>query len=653
MVTVDSRRHFPVDAEARVASDRVVLDLRRYELRRGRRVLRLERQPMELLILLARRNGELVTREEIEQHLWGEEVPLEADRGINNAVRKLRLALHDDSKAPRFLETVIGKGYRLIGSLEVIPVSAEMAETQLTQISGVPLQPRAPWLRRLLLTVAAAVAMVGLGAGVAARMSSRGQSHASTPIRSLVVLPFANISGDPAQDYFSDGMTDELITNLGRYRALRVISRTSAMHFKRTGRTVSKIANDLGVEAVVEGSVYRSQGRVRVTARLIRARDEAVVWERSYERDLDDILALQATMTQDIASQIAQEVAAGPPIETGDRTFDANAYEDYLRGRALWDQSDERSVRNALRAFQRSLSRDAGYAPAALGVAECNLLLYTYGYDPPGHAVPAARRAAEEALRIDPSLGEARATIALLEVLYDRDPAAAGSEFEQALRSSPNSALVHRWDALYLGIVGRLPEALVEIDRARALDPLETGIEADKARLLTWSRHPEEAIQLLRHALAAGASDYGTHWKLARAYQLEGMPREAVEEYAAALAADGEPELAVDVRRAYPRGGFVGSMKAWLDRASVDAEPIPSYTRGLLYEEVGDDARAVEWFARAVGRREPRVCFLAVDPNLDALRRDSRFMELLGTISFRDPLPPAAHPPLVAASSGP
>src|SRR5581483_1474886 len=494
----------PVDGVGGVTAQELqfgdfTLDQTRYRLQRGDRSIRLEKLPMELLILLAARGGELVTREEIAERLWGKEVFVDVEHGINTAIRKIRLVLKDDPDDPHFVETVVGKGYRFTAPVtwsnggysppQVQPPTHEASA------SSHPATPGREWpLRGRVFLGGLAVVALAL-AWLVTRHESGKNAH-QPAITSLAVLPLKNLSGDPSQEYFADGMTEELIGRLANIRDLRVISRTSVMRFKDTRLSVPQIATALHVDAIVEGSVMKEGDRVRVNAQLIRAATDEHIWAEEYRRESRSILPLQDEIAQAIAQQIRLRMSPqqrGSPASG--RSVDPEAYEDYLKGRYYSNQRTTEELKKSVRYFQQAITRDPSYALAYSGLADANALLGFRGAVPSKDALERAKSAALKAIELDDTLAEPHASLAFIAETHEWDWARAEQEYKRALELNPGDARAHHWYAGYLMYIGRFDEGIAEEKRARDLDPVSLPVNnALAGRFLVAGRY-EEALK--------------------------------------------------------------------------------------------------------------------------------------------------------------
>jgi TolB-like protein/DNA-binding winged helix-turn-helix (wHTH) protein/Flp pilus assembly protein TadD len=525
------------------------------ELHKDGTKVRLQEQPFQILTLLLKRPGEVVTREEVRQALWAGDTFVDFDVGLNSAIKRLRDALNDSADSPRFVETLPRRGYRFVAPLETSPGPAPPAleAPPRTASSGRGEAQAGAGVRLRSWGAAAAVSAALLVAGLAATGKwphLRGQL-ASVPIRSLAVLPFENLSGDPGQDYFADGMTDSLITSLAQVHALRVISRTSVMQYRRANKALPRIAEELDVDAVVEGTVSRAGDRVRITAQLIQATTDRHLWAQSYEREARDVMSLQ----REVAAAIAQAVEVKLQLEEKLRMTRAagpvqpEAYEAYLKGRLYWSKRSPEASLKAVGYFQQAIERDPAYAPAYSGLSDTYRAFDVQGLAPPRECMPKAEEAARKALALDDTLAEAHASLAGVLYRYDWDWEGAEREFRLSLELEPNYAEGHRAYAVYLMTVRRHEEALAEARRARELSPLSLVINTELGMALVRLGRYDEALEQLQKTLEIDP-------KFARAYQTMAFAYEG----------KGDWPRALELFEKRPGGGQ-GRSNAWLGYA--------------------------------------------------------------------------------------
>jgi TolB-like protein/DNA-binding winged helix-turn-helix (wHTH) protein/Tfp pilus assembly protein PilF len=613
-------------------SDELELDLTRYELRRGDSVLKLEKIPMELLILLVEHKDWLVGREEIIERLWGKDVFLDTEQGINTAIRKIRQALHDDPAQPRFVQTVVGKGYRFTAPINVVKPAAEGSKASTDRI--IPAARAHQWwiigmaIAALLAVVVAALVSMRT-VGWPARLFGRTEQ----PIGSIAVLPLENLSGNPAEEYFADGMTEALITDLAKIRALRVISRTSVMRYKGMRKPLPEIARELNVDAVVEGAVMRSGDRVRITAQLIYAPTDRHLWAESYDRDAQDILALQSEVAGAIAREVSVTLTPDERIGLAHRPpVSMEAYDAYLRGRYYWNQRTEAGLQKGIEFFQRAIELDPTNALAYSGLADCYTGLGYGSYLAPKDSFPAAKKAAARAIELDATLAEPHASLAYARLYYDWDWAEAEREFQRALALNANYATAHHWYSVYLTAMGRPQEALVQIKEAQKLDPLSLIINTDIGFESYYSGRYDEAVEQLRPVIAANPNFPLAHLWLGRTYQQKQMYEEALTEYKQAESVLRDwPVTMAAIGNVYglshqrPEAFTVlGDLKELSKRKYVTA-----YGIALVYAGLGKSDQAFAWLDRGYEERTHWLVWLKLDPRWDSLRSDSRFQDLL------------------------
>jgi eukaryotic-like serine/threonine-protein kinase len=464
---------------------------------------------------------------------------------------------------------------------------------------------------------------------------------ASTPrIESLAVLPLANFSRDPDQDYFADGMTEALITNLSRVSALRVISRTSVMQYKGAKKPLPQIAKELQVDAVVEGSVERSGNRVRISAQLIHAATDAHLWADSYDRELRDVLALQSEVAQAIASEVNAKVTAEERVRLAStHPVNPEAYEAYLRGRFYQNKRTESALRKSVEYFQQAIQKDPSYALAHAGLADSYTLLgqLLYAVLPPSETMPKSKAAALWALQIDNTLSEARTSLAYIELIYDWDWVKSEEDFKRAIEFNPNYAQAHHWYALYLGVMGRQLESIAEMKRAQKLDPLSSIVNTSVGWMLYYSRRYDEAIGQFRKVLELDPDFFVTHWELGLAYEQKGMYEESRSEFerARTLSPDNPVILASLGYVDAVSGRRTEALEILNELGKLSKQRFVSpYVIGELHVGLGANDEALNWFEEAYHQRDNWLIFLKVDPRLDALRSSARFQALLSRLGL-------------------
>jgi TolB-like protein/Flp pilus assembly protein TadD len=498
-------------------------------------------------------------------------------------------------------------------------------------------RPTRRWVLALLGVLALLVVMaLGLTlGGVKKRLFG---AASGSPIKSLAVLPLENLAGDPKEEYLADGMTEALITDLAKIRALRVISRTSVMQYKGTEEPLPEIARQLGVDAVVEGSVLRVGDRVRITAQLIEAETDQHLWGDSYERDLSDVLGLQNEVALAIAERIKIEVTPQEQARlTRTRTVNPEAHEAYLRGRYHWNKKTEPGFQRAIEFFQQAVDIDPVYAPAYAGLADCYNMLAAESILPPQAAYSRARAAAVKALEIDETLGEAHTSLASIRENHDWDWAGAEAEYRRAIKLTPRYATAHEWYASFLRNMGRMDEAMAEIKRAQELDPLSLPISATFGGILIYARLYDEAIDQHQKAAELYPSHAPAHHVLGKAYLQAGRYEEAVAEFQRARKLLGDkPETLAGLGHTYAVMGKKAEARQILGRLTEMSTRgyAPSFYIALLHGALGQKDQAFAWLEKAYDARHPNLAWLKMDPWADPLRLDPRFQDLLRRMNF-------------------
>src|SRR6202140_4733606 len=615
------------------------------EVRKAGLRIKVQQQPMKLLGILLERPGEVVTREELRARVWSDEAFGDFDQAVNIAIAKLRRAFGDSAENPRFIETLPKRGYRFIGEVSVVdtdtdtgakrPGPGDLPATRPGDIlpsagpapSSIAPKRRQPY-RPAIIALALLLIFSLLGLWL-----FRYPGRPSTGIRSLAVLPLENLSGEASQNYFADGMTDELITDLAQISALRVISRTSVMVYKGARKPLPQIARELNVDAVVEGTVLRSGDQVRITAQLIDAATDKHLWSQSYEGGLRDTLALQNRVATAIADQIRipltpREQAA---LKNG-KVVNPEAYESYLKGRYFWNKRTADGLKAALAYFKQAIEEDPKYAKAYSGLADTYALLgdWQYAVMTPKDALPEAKAAAIHALELDNTLGEAHNSLAFVFDGFDWDLNSGGKEFQRAIELNPGYATAHHWYAWHLSLLGRFDEAIVEMRKAENLDPLSLIINADLAELLGLAHSYDESIRQSLKTIEMDPNFALAHNQLAQAYLQKHMYAEAVTELQKAVKLSGDsPTCMANLARAYVASGKRSEAVKLLD--DLKKRSSTGYSNAseiaMIYASLGDTDQAMHWLEKGFEERfNPGVL---LRPGFDPLRSDPRFQNLL------------------------
>jgi TolB-like protein/DNA-binding winged helix-turn-helix (wHTH) protein/Flp pilus assembly protein TadD len=623
------------------------VDLHAGELRKHGMKIRIQEQPFQLLATLIEHAGEVVSRDDLRKKLWTADTFVDFDHGLNKAINKIREALGDSAESPRFVETVSRRGYRFLAEIHdagapFVHRSAPAIQSQLaaeppvsTELAGTPAIARRHSLS-LAWKVSALVLLV-LVAFVGA-WKFRAWKRPSPVIRSLAVLPLESLSSDASQDYFADGMTDELISDLGQISALRVISRTSVMGYKHTRKLLPQIARELNVDAVVEGTVLRYGDRVRITAQLIEASADKHLWSQSYEGELRETLALQSKVARAVADQIRinlnpQEQAA---LKNA-RVVNPQGYESYLRGRYFWNKRTADGLKVALAYFNQAIDEDPKYAKAYSGIADTYALLgdWQYAVMSSKEALPKARAAAIKALELDSALGEAHNSLAFCLDAFEWDFDSAGKEFQRAIELNPGYATAHHWYAWHLGVLGRYDQAIAEMRKAENLDPLSLIINADLAELLLIAHLYDDSIQQSRKTIEMDPNFALAHNQLGLAYLERQKHDEAIAELRQAVRlSGGSPTCIANLATAYVVSGKRSEAEKLLSDLKQRSNPAYSHASeiAVIYASLGDADQAMNWLEKSYEERfNPSVL---LRPGFDPLRSDPRFEDLVRRIGL-------------------
>ncbi len=623
------------------------VDLRSGELRKHGLRVRLQEQPFQVLVMLLEHSGEVVTRDELQKRLWPADTFVDFDHGLNKTINKIREALGDSAENPRFVETVARRGYRFLAEVKLADASPVRSSEVATRpepaaeardrqdLAGKLAMPK-HFLSSLAWKTSVFVLLLVMTSLVTWKLHS--WNRPSPIIRSLAVLPFESLSSDASQDYFTDGMTDELISDLGQISALRVISRTSVMAYKHARKPLPQIARELNVDAVVEGTVLRSGDQVRITARLIEASADKHLWSQSYEGELRDTLAVQNKVARAIADQIRislnpQEQAALKSV----KVVNPEAYVSYLKGRYFWNKRTADSLKVALAYFNQAIEEDPKYAQAYSGLADTYALLgdWQYAVMTPKEALPKAKAAAIKALELDSALGEAHNSLAFCLDGFDWDLDSAGKEFLRATELNPGYATAHHWYAWHLALLHRYDEALAEMRKAESLDPLSLIINADLAELLALAHSYDESIQQSRKTIEMDPNFGLAHNHLGQAYLQKHMNDEAVAELQKAVQlSGGSPTCIANLARAYVASGRRSEAENLLSDLKKRSNPSHSLASeiAVIYVALGDTGQAITWLKKGYEERfNPGVL---LRPGFDPLRSDAHFQDIVRRIGL-------------------
>jgi TolB-like protein/DNA-binding winged helix-turn-helix (wHTH) protein/Tfp pilus assembly protein PilF len=624
---VARNRDFPHGASGCCMKNRIYrfaqfeLNLAESKLSTGNSIVLIQEKPLLLLTALLDNPQRLVTREQLRDRMWDSRTVVNFEQGINVAIKKVRDALGDSAEHPQFIETVAKKGYRFIAPVSIVSEEPESPQlVQLPLIAASPLQSlggSAKSLRRgAFSSLIAAGILCILGLSIYA---SQFRPRHAPQIRSLAVLPLQDLSADSPQEYFADGITEEVTTDLAQTLPLRVISRTSVMRYKRTDKPISEIARELGVDAIVEGAVTRSGDRVRVTVQLIDASEDRHLWAHTYERGLEDILAIEAEVSRAIANQVGGTLGLKQAKLVNSRPVDPSVYELCLMGRYHWNKHTGPDLIKAEDYYQQAIARDPGYAPAYAGLANVYMGLPLHGLAPFRDSVSKAAAAAHRAIELDEGLASPHATLGLVAIDTSPEWRHSEPEFRRAIELDPSSAVAHNWLAYYLYFAGRRDEALAEIGLARQLDPLSASTNADEGHFLYATRHFEAAKARLKRAIEL-APDLGQSYETLAMVELEtGHPADALKDARIGLgldptnprtlgeagyvlastghAAESRETLATlkDLKR---RGAYTSTFSAMIEIALGERDQAFESLKEMLYFRLGAGVQALtQWHA--------------------------------------------------------
>jgi TolB-like protein/Tfp pilus assembly protein PilF len=571
-----------MNAGKRVRFGRFELDLESGDLWRDSNLVRLEPQPLKVLLLLASRAGQAVARKEIQTQVWPDDTFVDFDQGLNYCIRQIRAALGDSAESPRFIETLPRRGYRFMARLE----------------------PR--HYERVL----------------------------------LAVLPFENLVGDVEQEYFSDGLTEEMISQLGRLnpQQLGVIARTSAMRYKRTEKTVDVIGQELGVSFVLEGSVRKAAKLVRVTAQLVQVTDQTPVWTGTFERSMGDILVLQSDIARAIATQIGITLSPREAVRLAEpRTVQSAAYDAYLKGRYYWKRRSRHALETSVQCFKQAIERDPGYAPAYAGLADVYLTHMDHNYLPPREAFGLANEALRNALRLDDTLAEPHTSLGHLR-LHELNWMDAERAFMRALDLNSGYDAAHYYRANLLAALGRFDEALAEATRAIEFDPMTANARQNRVFILYLARRYDDAVREGTETLEMDSAYTPLFYNLGLALEQQGAYGRALNALARVTLGASKPSATVlgaigyTQARAGQRRAALKSLRL-LEALSAD-EYVSPYVMALLHLALGDKDRAFQLLSKACEEYSSFTPFLGVDPRLEELRVDERFQELLARLNL-------------------
>jgi TolB-like protein/DNA-binding winged helix-turn-helix (wHTH) protein len=623
------------------------LDLLEGELRRQGLKVKLNEKPFQVLSLLIERAGHLVRREELRQHLWPADTYVDFDSNMNTALSTLRHALGDSSEHPIFIETVPRQGYRFIASVmpidEVTPAKSPEVESTIEQ-GGVQLQPdlKVALVSRRLLTVLAATVILAVVVAIAYfRWQARGTAGTNATGKvTILVTPFENLSGDPSQEYLSDGLTDEMITRLGQSapERLSVIARSTAMQYKGIHKPVEQIAREQHVDYILEGSLRRQDDRVRITARLFSARQNGSLWAQAYERYASDLLVIQRDVAERIAQSLSiQLLPSVPRSYAAVKQVNPQAYDDYLKGLFYLNKRTEEDLRRSIDYFHQASEKDPQFAPAFAALGLSYNVSAGWTYLSPKEAYPNAKAAGEKALGLDDSLADAHFVTGEVEHEYDWDWAASEAEYKRGLALNPSSAAGHKLYAEYLTHAGRFPEAIAESRKAQQLDPISLITSSFVCFVYYHAREFDKAIQECSKVLDLDPDFVPARFWRGASYMFSRRYPEALSDFKrdsdlSSHAVYFESATAM----AYALQGNREQARSILERLKHRAEQgyVSPFLLADIYICLDDKEQALAMLQKAEQEHSADLIFLATAPEFESLAKDSRYQEIVARIGF-------------------
>lgn len=584
--------------------------------------------------------GELVTRDEIREDVWGDNVFVDFEHGLNLCIQEIRFALGDHALHPLYVETEPRRGYRFIAPVEEMSADAPRPAVEVHPSKDLPGIRRIEVRHSHRTGVYASVFAVLVAIFACWSLLVPSKERPAQTI-TLAVLPFVNLSGDPEQEYLVDGITDAVTADLAQIGGLRVISRTSAMQYKRSQKPLREIVRELNVDVVVEGSVIRSNDRVRITAQLIQASTETHLWAKSFEHDLQNILSLQKEVARTVAQEIRVELT---PIEesrlVAARSIKPEVYEAYLKGRYFMHARAEEGLQKSIIHFQQAIQGDPEFAPAYAGLADAYALSGHYSLLAPMQAYPKAKEAAIKALEIDDSLAEAHTSLALVYLYHEWDFPRAQQAFQRAIELNASYSTAHHGYAMFLSAIGKTDQALSEIRRARELEPLSLIITAHEGWVHYLAGQEESAIAAYRRALYMDPNFSIAHWGLGVLQAYRAKSENAIEALEQAVStSNGNPEMLASLAAGHAILGHEGPARKLLaDLRNLSRErPVSSFDVALVHAGLGEKREAMKYLERAYDERAPQLVWIKGDPRFQSLLSEPRFASLLQRMRFPEP----------------
>ncbi len=634
-------------------------------LRKDGQEIYLRPKAFQTLLYLVDKCGHLVSKDELLDQIWAGTIV--TDTAMTHCINEARKSLGDDAHQPRYIKTIPGSGYKFIAPVSKVHTTEEeiieeefvtMKVTMADQDQKFPVDLNTDKLtdgplaslfqspRRFpahsLAYLARFSRKIILFAGILVVLIFSGlffYDLIHPDIQSLAVLPLTNLNADSSQDYFDDGMTEALITELAKISSVRVISRTSVMQYKRVHRPLREIAQELDVDAVVEGSLFYSGDRVRINVQLLQVRPERHLWAESYEREMIDILKLQNEVTKSIADEIKANLTPSEHAHlTQTRQVYPEAYQSYLKGRYFWNKRTPEGFHKGIDFFEKAIDLDPTYAKAYAGLADCYNGLYDFDLLAPADAAPKAKSAAMKALAIDSTLADAYTSLGFVTARYDWEWLGAERNFQRAIELNKNYSISHHWYALHLAMMGRFDNAMAEIKKALDLDPLSLIVNANVAWIHYFAGQYDEAEQQLKKTVAMNSDFLSAHVKLAWVYEQQAKYEQAIDQFYIALALSGDDaNVLALLGSCYALAGKTNESKKIIYQLTATSKQryISPYWIAMIYACLGDKDNAFHWLNQAVKERSGSLVWIKVEPKLDRLRSDPRFAEFITTIGLR------------------
>lgn len=618
------------------------LKLKSEELYRDGVPVKLPPQPFKVLALLTINAGQLVTREELRQEIWGAETFVDFDKGLNFCIKQIREALGDNAQSPEYIETLPRRGYRFIAPVEILGAaivgSAEIFPTEQQAESPISVPTNTTgWLRRnqwRAIVIALAVLLPWAGYGLWRSFPS--QTGPVDEKIMLAVLPFENLNADAAQDYFSDGLTEEMITQLGRLRPERlgVIARTTALTYKKTKKDIRQIARELGVKYVLEGSVRREAGRVRITTQLIQVSDQTHLWAETFDRSQRDMLQIQSEVASRVARSLALELlSASPANSLAGKTSQPEAYDAYLKGRYLIIKDTLEDFERSVPFFERAIAKDPNFAPAYVGLVESHILMATWRNTPAGEVLPKVKAAALKAVELDPMLAEAHAALGSVNFWLEWNWPEAEANFKRAIELNPSNPHTRLYYASYLSTQGQIEAGVTQVKQALQLDPVSLLTNGLSAFFYLRVHRFDDAIAQSKIMLEIEPASPSGYYCLSSAYIYKGMYPEAVETFRQQMRQSGTKAEEIKARTDGDAREVIQRSRLrdleWIKEAVKKGNRVTAAYCAATYAALGEKDPAFEWLEKAYATREPSFVFFKIDPRYDSLHSDPRYADLV------------------------